>query len=163
MQDIDDKNARFCLAGRLSTCLLLFFCVFCSMMTCLKPATNRTASYVPSLTRVPPCCSSFDALPSMLFHGRLLFRSICPFLIARFLFQDLTNVVTCGQYQNCFEEATLAGLNNCLNGGTHGPVHIKIGGEWNNPEQQLAVDLGTVADVGLRAMYQSVPCVFYPK
>lgn len=58
--------------------------------------------------------------------------------------QDLTNVVTCGQYQNCFDESTLAGLNNCLNGGTHGPVHIKLGGEWNNPEQELAVELGTV-------------------
>lgn len=56
--------------------------------------------------------------------------------------QDITGVVTCGQYQNCFDEVTLAGLNNCLNGGTHGPVHIKLGGEWNNPEETLAIALG---------------------
>ena len=54
-------------------------------------------------------------------------------------------MVTCGQYQNCFDESTLAGLNNCLNGGTHGPVHIKIGGEWNNPEEELATQLGEQA------------------
>ena len=51
-------------------------------------------------------------------------------------------MVTCGQYQICFDETTLAGLNNCLNGGTHGPVHIKLGGEWNNPEEELASELG---------------------
>lgn len=66
-----------------------------------------------------------------------------------FLFQDLTSVVTCGQYQSCFDKTTLAEMNNCLNGGTHGPVHIKIGGEWNNPEQQLAIDLGAECHVVL--------------
>ena len=28
-------------------------------------------------------------------------------------------------------------MNNCLNGGTHGPVHIAVGGEWDNPEEEF--------------------------
>ncbi|CAM9656056.1 unnamed protein product [Scytosiphon promiscuus] len=67
--------------------------------------------------------------------------------------EDLTNLVTCGQYQSCFDQVTLAGLNNCLNGGTHGPVHIKLGGEWNDPEESLAIDLGYADQVILMAKY----------
>ncbi|CAN0120597.1 unnamed protein product [Pylaiella littoralis] len=67
--------------------------------------------------------------------------------------QDITGVVTCGQYQNCFDEVTLAGLNNCLNGGTHGPVHIKLGGEWNNPEETLAIALGYADEVPLMSKF----------
>ncbi len=51
-------------------------------------------------------------------------------------------MVTCVMYQACFEATSIANMNNCLNGGTHGPVHIKVGGEWNDPEEQLTVDLG---------------------
>ncbi|CAN0486695.1 unnamed protein product, partial [Laminaria digitata] len=42
-----------------------------------------------------------------------------------------TSVVSCQGYQSCFESKTLSKMNNCLNGGTHGPVHIAVGGEWN--------------------------------
>lgn len=51
-------------------------------------------------------------------------------------------MVSCLGYGFCFEETTLAAVNHCLNGGTHGPVHIEIGGEWNDPEKELTVDLG---------------------
>ncbi|CBJ33028.1 Hypothetical Protein RRSL_02205 [Ectocarpus siliculosus] len=67
--------------------------------------------------------------------------------------QDITGVVTCGMYQNCFDETTLAGLFNCLNGGTHGPVHIKMGGEWNNPEEELTNSLGYADEVPLMAKF----------
>eukprot|EP00903_Cladosiphon_okamuranus_P013777 g12823.t1 len=66
---------------------------------------------------------------------------------------DLTNVVTCGQYQSCFNKDTLAGMNNCLNGGTHGPVHIKVGGEWNDPEEELAISLGYADEVPLMSKF----------
>lgn len=33
-------------------------------------------------------------------------------------------------------------MNNCLNGGTHGPVHILIGGEWADPEREFIVKTG---------------------
>lgn len=51
-------------------------------------------------------------------------------------------MVTCDAYKFCFEESTLAAMNHCLNGGTHGPVHIKVGGEWNDPEEELTIKLG---------------------
>ncbi|CAM9678592.1 unnamed protein product [Ectocarpus sp. 12 AP-2014] len=56
--------------------------------------------------------------------------------------EDKTDVVSCGMYQACFDSTNLANMNNCLNGGTHGPVHIKVGGEWNDPEEDLATKLG---------------------
>ena len=51
-------------------------------------------------------------------------------------------MVSCGAYQSCFDATSMASINNCLNGGTHGPVHIKVGGEWNSPEQELTIKLG---------------------
>ena len=51
-------------------------------------------------------------------------------------------MVSCDAYQRCFEADSLAGMNNCLNGGTHGPVHIITGGEWDDPEEDLITKLG---------------------
>eukprot|EP00752_Nemacystus_decipiens_P017229 g15434.t1 len=56
--------------------------------------------------------------------------------------QDLTTVVSCTAYQSCFDSSSLAVMFTCLNGGTHGPVHTKIGGEWDNPEEDLTAKLG---------------------
>ncbi|CAN0067281.1 unnamed protein product, partial [Ectocarpus fasciculatus] len=66
---------------------------------------------------------------------------------------DTTDVVSCGQYQACFDSTELSDMNNCLNGGTHGPVHIKVGGEWNNPEENLAVKLGYSDSIPLMTKY----------
>ncbi|CAN0344074.1 unnamed protein product, partial [Scytosiphon promiscuus] len=41
------------------------------------------------------------------------------------------SIVTCSEYEACFDNDNLADMNTCLNGETHGPVHIKVGGEWN--------------------------------
>lgn len=46
-------------------------------------------------------------------------------------------MVSCEDYQDCFDYDALADVNNCLNGGTHGPVHIKVGGEWGDPEEAV--------------------------
>eukprot|EP00903_Cladosiphon_okamuranus_P019382 g17822.t1 len=62
--------------------------------------------------------------------------------------QDLTSVVSCAVYQNAFESISIASLNRYLNGFTHGPVHVKVGGVWNNPEQELTIKLG-YSDTGL--------------
>lgn len=51
--------------------------------------------------------------------------------------QDSQGMVSCEDYQDCFDYDALADVNNCLNGGTHGPVHIKVGGEWDDPEQDI--------------------------
>ncbi|CAN0362468.1 unnamed protein product, partial [Hapterophycus canaliculatus] len=45
--------------------------------------------------------------------------------------EDGQAIVTCADYESCFDSDNLSDMNNCLNGGTHGPVHIKVGGEWN--------------------------------
>ncbi|CAN0341395.1 unnamed protein product, partial [Ectocarpus sp. 8 AP-2014] len=67
--------------------------------------------------------------------------------------EDKTDVVSCGMYQACFDSTTLATMNNCLNGGTHGPVHIKVGGEWNDPEEDLATKLGYTDTVPLMTKF----------
>jgi len=36
----------------------------------------------------------------------------------------------CSVFSECFNHDSLAMINNCINGATHGPVHIKIGGAW---------------------------------
>lgn len=58
--------------------------------------------------------------------------------------QDSTDMVTCGKFQSCFESPSIATMNNCLNAGTHGPVHNTMGGEWNNPEEEFTFRLGAV-------------------
>ena len=37
---------------------------------------------------------------------------------------------TCSTLQSCFKGSSLADINECSNGATHGPVHILIGGAW---------------------------------
>lgn len=64
-----------------------------------------------------------------------------------------TDVVSCMGYQACFDARTLSSMNNCLNGGTHGPVHIAVGGEWNDPEQDFITKTGYSSDVPLSAKY----------
>ena len=39
-------------------------------------------------------------------------------------------MVGCSRWDACFSSESLGDLNNCLNGGTHGPIHILIGGQW---------------------------------
>ncbi|CAM9701035.1 unnamed protein product, partial [Laminaria digitata] len=53
-----------------------------------------------------------------------------------------TAMVSCETYQYCFDAVDMAMINNCLNGGTHGPVHIAVGGEWNNPEESFLNNAG---------------------
>ena len=38
----------------------------------------------------------------------------------------------CSVLQSCFKSTSLADLNDCSNGQTHGPVHILIGGAWGD-------------------------------
>ena len=61
--------------------------------------------------------------------------------------QIATSLVTCGGYQSCFDAETLSSMNNCLNGGTHGPVHIAVGGEWDNPAQLFITKTGITTRV----------------
>mmetsp|Transcript_17451 Transcript_17451/g.32044 ORF Transcript_17451/g.32044 Transcript_17451/m.32044 type:complete len:688 (+) Transcript_17451:35-2098(+) len=37
----------------------------------------------------------------------------------------------CSAIKSCFDSSTLADMNACLNGETHGPVHVLIGGQWD--------------------------------
>mmetsp|Transcript_18790 Transcript_18790/g.24479 ORF Transcript_18790/g.24479 Transcript_18790/m.24479 type:complete len:306 (-) Transcript_18790:241-1158(-) len=37
---------------------------------------------------------------------------------------------TCDIVKSCFDSDTLSGMNTCLNGATHGPLHILLGGQW---------------------------------
>lgn len=44
--------------------------------------------------------------------------------------------------QDCYNSSSFAAISLCLNGYTHGPVHIKIGGEWgiSQEDQGMAQD-----------------------
>lgn len=44
--------------------------------------------------------------------------------------QNLDPMVSCERWQDCFDSVDLASMNTCLNGATHGPIHILIGGQW---------------------------------
>ncbi|CAN0178363.1 unnamed protein product [Pylaiella littoralis] len=66
---------------------------------------------------------------------------------------DQTRMVSCSMYQDCFDSTSLASLMNCLNGETHGPVHIKLGGEWNNPEEEITIEAGYAHEVPLITKY----------
>ena len=39
---------------------------------------------------------------------------------------------SCKESWACFKSANISVMNRCLNGYTHGPVHIMIGGEWGH-------------------------------
>lgn len=63
------------------------------------------------------------------------------------------NMVDCGDYDSCFTADSIKDMNNCLNGGTHGPVHILVGGEWNDPEQSFILETGYYGAVPLVTKY----------
>jgi phage-related protein len=48
---------------------------------------------------------------------------------------------TCAVFSECFNQDTLADINYCMNGATHGPVHIQIGGAWGEISDLLTEDL----------------------
>jgi hypothetical protein len=37
---------------------------------------------------------------------------------------------SCSVVKSCFDSTSLAAMNTCLNGATHGPIHILLGGQW---------------------------------
>jgi len=41
---------------------------------------------------------------------------------------------SCSSLQACFQSSSISDMNYCLNGGTHGPVHILIGGAWGDED-----------------------------
>ena len=42
---------------------------------------------------------------------------------------------SCKESWACFKSANISVMNRCLNGYTHGPVHIMIGGEWGHEDE----------------------------
>lgn len=58
-------------------------------------------------------------------------------------------MVGCETYMQCFTSPTLSEMNNCLNGGTHGPVHILVGGEWDDPEEEFIAKTGVFFRVAI--------------
>jgi hypothetical protein len=39
---------------------------------------------------------------------------------------------SCSEFESCFQSTSYANISYCLNGDTHGPVHIMIGGGWGD-------------------------------
>lgn len=66
-------------------------------------------------------------------------------------FTAFTYLPDCETYMECFVSPTLAAMNECMNGATHGPVHINIGGLWDKrPLGHLIQD-----DFGYQALLMS--------
>jgi hypothetical protein len=40
------------------------------------------------------------------------------------------NLPSCDIVSQCFQSTSLASMNTCMNGATHGPLHILLGGQW---------------------------------
>ena len=49
----------------------------------------------------------------------------------------------CDAISSCYASTSLAAMNDCMNGYTHGPVHILIGGAWEKPSQEGEFDEDT--------------------
>lgn len=49
------------------------------------------------------------------------------------------NFPTCTQFSECIKRPSIAQINECLNGETHGPVHIMIGGQWGSVSSAVAM------------------------
>ena len=54
--------------------------------------------------------------------------------------ESFSDLVTCGNLASCFKSGSIAKLNFCMNGGTHGPLHVMIGGVWGQRETQERVE-----------------------
>lgn len=72
-------------------------------------------------------------------------------------------MVSCSDYQTCFDYTTMSEINKCLNGETHGPVHIMMGGEWNDPEQDFIVKAGKALGFTKRTLVLLKVCVPDPQ
>lgn len=49
---------------------------------------------------------------------------------------------SCSSLQDCFQSDGISDMNYCLNGITHGPVHIMIGGAWGDEDVYQKTDYG---------------------
>lgn len=58
--------------------------------------------------------------------------------------QVATSIVSCSVYRSCFASKTLGVINTCLNGQTHGPVHILTGGQWLDQEEEFIAKTGKI-------------------
>ena len=47
---------------------------------------------------------------------------------------NMFTIPGCSLFSDCYASTTVADMNACLNGNTHGPVHILVGGSWGNEE-----------------------------
>jgi len=76
---------------------------------------------------------------------------------------EFTMGVGCSELYSAFKKTSLAELNEQLNGETHGPVHVRIGGEWDSKGALFATaeyfsgSLALLAKILWRAGYMRVP------
>ena len=49
-------------------------------------------------------------------------------------YSEYSSAPSCSTFQICFQTSSYTDISYCLNGGTHGPVHIMIGGAWADDE-----------------------------
>mmetsp|Transcript_8614 Transcript_8614/g.15249 ORF Transcript_8614/g.15249 Transcript_8614/m.15249 type:complete len:389 (+) Transcript_8614:217-1383(+) len=57
--------------------------------------------------------------------------------------------VGCDAIYTAFQKESIAEINEQLNGETHGPVHLRIGGEWSSPYEEFAVEQNLGSNVAL--------------
>jgi len=79
--------------------------------------------------------------------------------------QEFTMGVGCSELYTAFKLTSLAEINEQLNGETHGPVHVRIGGEWDSLYSKTKYDINEgfslnevlLAKILWRAGYLRVP------
>ena len=80
---------------------------------------------------------------------------------------DYDSFPSCEQLDACFASGSTADLNACLNGYTHGPVHIMLGGQWwggwetaNGDEDEADAAVPTVSSSSSRALLGGAGAAF---
>jgi hypothetical protein len=73
--------------------------------------------------------------------SRYVTRSAVNALGAPLVINGKPSLPSCKAYMNCFLSPSISVMNECLNGATHGSVHVEIGGIWNWPTNSSIIDV----------------------
>ena len=80
---------------------------------------------------------------------------------------SIDHMPNCKIMSQCYASSDLSAMTNCLNGVTHGPVHVLIGGAWGQGNTFDDGDINFVRNIN-KVLYFKVstairawPCLFH--
>ena len=73
--------------------------------------------------------------------SRYVTRSADNILGAPLVVNGKPSLPSCKAYMNCFLSPSISVMNECLNGATHGSMHVEVGGIWDWPTNSSIIDI----------------------